>query len=194
MEHSAARRSDDCAEVLARLFAALGAAAIPQLDFGSYRAIRVATRFFRPVRNRFVGDSVLRSPRPHCPELSEKVLERSEALAELLAAGQAIPETKEFSEGRDVGHREVEAPANELVFTALAFAPNARVLLGEEFVGRILGLVLDHQFEAGNACGGPGKVGNGAGNLEDDDPIGRQRSGVVSKFQDTLGSAIERVS
>ena len=192
MEDGAARFGNKRTEREARLLAPLRGAAVPQLDFRADRAVRVTERFLSPVCDRLIGNAVLRPPWPDSTQLGEQVLERREAPAELLPGNPAVPQTDEFVESRDIGHGKVEASVDELVFAALAVPSLAGVSLGEEFVGRPFGFVLDHQFEPGDSRGGSREVRNRAGDLEDDDAVGSKRRGVGAQLEHALWPAVER--
>ena len=144
VEDGAALCGDKRTERESRLLAPLRGAAVPQLDFRPDRAVRVTARFLRPVRDRLIGNAVLRPPWPDSTQLGEHVLERREAHVELLPGNPTVPQADEFVERRDIGHGKVEASVDELVFAALAFPSLAGVFLCEEFVGRAFGFVLDH--------------------------------------------------
>ena len=191
VEDGAALCGDKCTERESRLLAPLRGAAVPQLDFRPDRAVRVTARFLRPVRDRLIGNAVLRPPWPDSTQLGEQVLERREAHVELLPGNPTVPQADEFVERRDVGHGKVEVSVDELVFAALAFPSLAGVFLCEEFVWRAFGSALDHQFEAGDTRGGSRKVGNRAGDLKDDDAVGCKRRGVGAQLKHALRPAVE---
>src|ERR1035437_633672 len=94
MHNAAARVGDQRVKSFRRCTTPDLAGAKPQLDFGPHRLIRMTRAFLVPVRHRFIGNAVLRTPGPKRMKLLKEVGEGRVAAVEGLAVPPSLPETR----------------------------------------------------------------------------------------------------